>query len=104
MREHATEDDMLAARAADFKALMDEHRAALAALPGVDPLPALPTAAQLQRYDAQHVERRRQLMVLCTNYQRRSREIVALHQAEEDDLRERTHAAVKSPPVMAAHA
>jgi uncharacterized membrane protein YccC len=100
MREHATEDDMVAARATDLEELMNSHRAALGALPGVDPLPAQPTANQLRTYDTQHTERRRQFLAACVAYKEQVRKAVEQHQAEEDALRDRLQApAVEPPPV-----
>jgi hypothetical protein len=97
MRDHKTEDDMTAARAADFKILMDNHRSTLAALPGVDPLPASPTLDQLRTYDTQHTERRRQLLAACVVYKDQVNKALEQHQAEENALRER----LQSPPVEA---
>lgn len=93
---------MVAARTADFKALLDGHNARLAALPGMDPLPPRPTVDQLRTYDRQHTTRRDALLASCVSYKESVRAAVENHTAEEDALRERRmNAAAESPPVDA---
>ena len=94
MRDHETEDDMVAARAQDFAVLAENHQALIDALPTVTPLPARPTADQLRQYDTQHLVRGQQLLAACQDYKRRVRETVEQHQTEEGALRER----LQSPP------
>ena len=102
-----TEDEMIARRARELEALLEEHSANMASLPAVTNLLVHErpdgTVPQdiLQRHNAESVERQRQMVSACRAYKRRVAEAVERHQREEAALRARLHAARAEAPAEA---